>query len=316
MIKIAVLCSLWPDALDRLKTQFDCRAVVNPGPDEKRRLVADANVVVLRSPVVLDRATLESAPRLGLIVRAGVGLESIDTDFARERGIPVLTVPLSAESVAEHALGLMLAFSRRIPWFHERLRQGHWDKHSGYGRELFGKTLGLVGFGRIGRRLAEISRVFAMKVLAADRSPDKPAKRIAASDLGVRFVGLEELFAESDIVSVQVPLSGETRGMVDAGLIRRMKRHALIVNVGRGGVVDEGALFEALSGDRIAGAASDVFSEEPPGENPLLTLDRFVATPHVGAQTVEAQQKVGSDVVKIIRAFAEGGDPGEFGILA
>ena len=304
MLKIAVLSNLWPDALDQLQKQFDCEVVINPPADRKMKILEEVEIVIVRSPVVLDRAALESARSLRLIVRAGAGVELIDTVFARERGMQLVTVPLSADSVAEHAFGLLLSLSRRIPWLNQRLRQGHWEKHSGFGNELRGKTLGLIGFGRIGIRLAEISAAFGMNVLAHDRSPEKPAKKRAAANGDVRFADLEEVFSESDLLSVQVPLSENSRGMVGAAQIQLMRRHALIVNVGRGEVVDEHALFEALSGNRIAGAAADVFSVEPPGKSPLLTLDNFVATPHVGAQTVEAQQKVGRDVVRIVQEYA------------
>ncbi|NQT85899.1 hydroxyacid dehydrogenase [bacterium] len=278
-------------------------------------LIADADVAIIRSPVCLDRRTLAAAGRLRLILRAGMGVESIDMDFARRRGIGVALVPLSADSVAEHTFGLLLSLYRRIPWFCQTVREGRWEKHSGLGSELSGKTLGLVGFGRVGIRTAEIARAFGMGLLACDRSPHKPHKQEAAARLGVRFAPLDELFSAADAVAIQTPLNEQTRGLIGARLIGRMPPHAVIVNVGRGKVVDEQALYEALQQGRLGGAALDVFAAEPPGESPLLGLDNFIATPHVGAQTVEAQRKIGADVVRIVDAMAGGEDLASHGAV-
>jgi D-3-phosphoglycerate dehydrogenase len=266
----------------------------------------DAEVAILRSGVRLDRAALEAAPQLRLIVRAGAGLEGIDCDCARERGVRVIAVPLSAESVAEHTFGLALALGHQIVRHHTALCAGRWEKHSSHGRDLYGRQLGLLGFGRIGQRTAELGRAFGMGILACDRSPDKPAKQEAAARLAVRFVGMEELFAAADVVTIQTPLNDSTRKLVDARLLAAMKPDALLIVVGRGGTVDEQALFEALRDGRLAGAALDVFALEPPGDNPLFTLPNFVGTPHIAAQTRDAQEQVGQSVVQIIDAFAAG----------
>ena len=239
-------------------------------------MLADAEAVVVRSGVRLDRAALEAAPNLRLIVRAGAGLDQIDVTCAAERGVRVVVLPLSADAVAEHAFALLLAVQRKVAWLHRRLREQHWEKQAGVGRQLSGHTLGLLGFGRVGRRIAELGQAFRMTVLAHDRSPDKPDKQEAATRLGVRFVGLDELFSESDAVILQAPLTEQTRGLVGARLLGRMRRDAVLVNVGRGGVVDEAALYDALREGRIGGAALDVFAAEPPGDSPLLRLDNFV----------------------------------------
>ena len=288
---------------------------VNPEPDEKRRLIAEADVAILRSPVVLDRETLEAATRLKLVVRAGMGLDTIDRAYACRRGVQLVAVPLSAESVAEHIFGLLFSLYRKIPWFDRSLREGRWEKHTGYGREVFGKSLGLLGFGRIGIRTAEIAKVFDMPLMAHDRSPSKPAKQEAAARLGVCFVGLEELFATADVISVQLPLNDRTRCLVGVRLIGIMKQDSVLLNVGRGKTVDSAALYRALCTGRIAGAALDVFAAEPPGEHPLLGLDNFVGTPHVGAQTLEAQERVGDDVLKVIEAFRTGQDLRHFVVV-
>jgi D-3-phosphoglycerate dehydrogenase len=192
---------------------------------------------------------------------------------------------------------------------HDRaLREGRWEKHGNYGLDLFGRQLGLLGFGRIGQRTAELGKAIGMTVIGSDRSPEKPAKQEAAARLGVRFVSLAELFASTDVVVMQTPLDETTRGLVDGRLLATMKRSAVLINVGRGGTVDETALYESLRDGRLAGAALDVFAREPPGASPLLTLPNFVGTPHVAAQTEDAQARVGTSVVRIIDAFAAGED--------
>jgi len=314
-MKIAIFSYIWPTAIEQLQQQFECSVSINPHDGEKHRLWADAEIVVLRSPVRLDRRALGAAPRLKLIVRAGTGLDAIDVPFANDRGIVLVTVPLSADSVAEHTMGLLLSVCRRIPWFHRSLQQGRWEKHSGFGVELCGKTLGLVGFGRIGIRTAEIARAFKMDIVAYDRSPGKVHKQKAAERLAVRFVELESLFAKADFVTIQTPLNDTTRGMVNARLLATMKPTAVLVNVGRGGLIDEQALYDVLQSRRLAGAALDVFHTEPPGDHPLLSLDSFVATPHVAAQTVDAQRRVGEDVLEIIRAFSDDRDLSKLGVL-
>ncbi len=314
-MKIAILSPIWPATIDQLQRRYACVVAMNPGAEEKSQALAEAEIAILRSPVVLDRPTLERAARLRLVVRAGMGVDTIDLKFARERGVQVVLVPLSAQSVAEHVFGLILATYRRIPWLNRRLIEGRWEKHHAYGREVCGKTLGLLGFGRIGRRVAEIAQAFRMTLLAYDRSPDKPAKQATATRLGAQFVDLEELFTTADIVAIQLPGGGETRGLVGPRLLGLMKPDAVLVNVGRGGVGDEEALYGALREQRIGGAALDVFDREPPQGSPLLTLDNFIGTPHVGAQTWEAQEQVGQDVLAVVDAFVAGEDLSRLAVL-
>ena len=314
-MKIAILSQVWPDAIADLQARHDCYQEINPQPQRKAELLREAEVAVLRSPVKLDRKALEAAPRLRLIVRAGAGLESIDLKCAAERGIVVVAIPLSADSVAEHVFGLLLALYRKIPRLHRGLMEGRWEKHDGWGFELSGKTLGVVGFGRIGRRVTEIATAFHMPLLAYDRSPEKPVKQKCAKALSVSFVTLDELFCRSNVVSIQTPLNDHSRAMIGTELIGRMQPEAVLINVGRGGIVDEAALYAALSQGSIGGAAFDVFAEEPPVNSPLLSLDNFVGTPHVAAQTREAQRRVGEDVVRVIEAFERDGDLGSLGHL-
>jgi D-3-phosphoglycerate dehydrogenase len=315
-MKITILSAIWPAAVEALRARHECRVALNMAPGELPGVLHDAEAAVIRSGVRLDRAALEAAQHLRLIVRAGTGLDGIDRDCAAERGVRVVCAPQASESVAEHALGLMLALSHQIVRQDAALRAGRWEKHAGHGRDLLGRRLGLLGFGRIGQRVAELGLAFGMEVTACDRSPDRPAKRAAAARLGVRFVGVDELFAAADVVTIQTPLDATTRGLVDAKRLATMKRDALLVNVGRGSIVDEAALYAALRDGRLGGAALDVFAKEPPGAHPLLTLPNFIGTPHIAAQTRDAQRRVGEAVVRIIDAFAAGADVAAHGVVA
>ena len=314
-MKITVLSPIWPATIEALHARHATRVALSLPPAELPNALRDAEIVVLRSGIRLDRPLLESASQLRLIVRAGAGLEGIDRDCARERGLRVISVPLSAESVAEHTLGLMLALGHGIARHDAALRAGRWEKHASFGRDLFGRHLGLFGFGRIGQRTAELGRAFGMTLSACDRSPEKAEKREAAARLGLRFAGIGELFATADVLAMQVPLTDQTRCLVDARLLATMKRDAILINVGRGGTVDEKALYESLRDGRLAGAALDVFQTEPPKDHPLLTLPNFVGTPHVAAQTQDAQARVGASVLRIIDAFAAGEDWSAHGVI-
>jgi D-3-phosphoglycerate dehydrogenase len=314
-MNVAILSPIWPTAIKALQAHHACRLALASPTDSLPEVLRDADAAILRSGVRLDRKLLEAASRLRLIVRAGMGVDSIDCECARERGVRVVCVPLSAQSVAEHTLGLMLALSHQIVRCDAALRAGRWEKHTGHGRDLFGYHLGLLGFGRIGQRMAGLGRALGMSVSACDRSAEKPAKREAAARLGVRFVSLADLFSNADVVTIHTPLDETTRGLVDASLLATMKQDALLINVGRGGIVDEDSLYLALSYGRLGGAALDVFAREPPGAHALLSLPNFIGTPHVGAQTRDAQRQVGEAVVKILDAFAAGASWEAHGIV-
>jgi D-3-phosphoglycerate dehydrogenase / 2-oxoglutarate reductase len=307
-LKVAVLSPIWPGAVAALRLRHAVCVAPSQSPSELLKLARDAEVVVVRSGVRLDYELLERAPQLRLIVRAGTGLEGIDCQRAAERGIRIIAVPQSAVSVAEHVFGLAIALGHEIARHDAALREGRWEKHSRHGKDLYGRRLGLLGFGRIGQRAAELGRAFGMSIIANDRSPSSPAKATSAARWGVSFVALDDLFASADVLSVQLPLDDATRWLVNARRLRLMKPDALLINVGRGGTVDEQALFMALSEGRLAGAALDVFESEPPGNHPLFSLGNFVGTPHVAAQTRESQERVGDAVVRIVNSFAAGED--------
>lgn len=315
LLKIIILSSIWPAAMGHLQAHHSTRIALGATAAELPALLQEAEVVVLRSGARLDRPVLEAAPSLRLIVRAGAGMEGIDCECARERGVRVIAVPLSALSVAEHSLGLALALCHQIVRHHVALVAGRWEKHASYGRDLYERQLGLLGFGRIGQRTAELGRAFGMSVVTFDRSPNKSTKQSSAERLGVRFVTLEELLTVADVLTIQTPLNEDTRGLIDAKRIATMKPTALLINVGRGCIVDELALYLALLEGRLAGAALDVFEREPPVDSPLFSLPNFIGTPHSAAQTEDAQEQVGRLVIQIIDLYASEGGWETLGVL-
>ena len=254
--------------------------------------VADADGWIVRSRTRITAALLESAPRLKVVGRAGVGVDNIDVAAATRRGIAVLNTPAGNTIAAvEHTLAMLLALARHVPMAHASLvGEGRWDRAAFTGIELHGKTLGLVGLGKIGSRVATRCRAFEMAVVGYD--PYLPAER--AESLGVELLpDLDALLGRSDFISLHAPASADGRAMLDAARLERTKPGVRIINCARGSLIDEGALAEALVSGRVAGAALDVFEHEPPVDSPLLRAPNLVATPHLGASTVESQRNVG-----------------------
>lgn len=267
--------------------------------------LARADAVIVRSATRITKAVLERVDCLRVIGRAGVGVDNIDVEAATARGIAVLNAPSgNTISAAELAFALLLALVRHIPAADRSMRAGEWNRKLG-GTELHGKTLGLVGAGRIGSAVAERARAFGMTVLAYD--PFLPAER--ARSLSIEPCSLEDLLRRADVVSLHVPLTDATQGLLDAGRLALMKPGAVLINAARGGIVDETALILALEEGRLAGAAFDVFSQEPlPADHPLRSLQNAVLTPHLGAATLEAQENVAVEIAAAVRAALVDGD--------
>jgi D-3-phosphoglycerate dehydrogenase / 2-oxoglutarate reductase len=272
-------------------------------------LVHDVDAIVIRNTGSISRRIMEAAPRLKVIGRHGVGLETIDLQAAAERGVRVVYTPEgNCESVAEHFVGMALILSKRMLEADQALRAGQWQvRHTYIGRELRGKTLGVIGFGRIGRNVARICHHgFAMPVLYADRVA---APQEVERSLGARAVSPEELLRAADYVSLNVPLTDETRHLIGREQLRMMKPTAYLVNLGRGPLWDERAVLEALEEGWIAGAGSDVFEEEPaPSDHPLFRHRNFVGSPHMSAHTEEAMRRM-SLVAEDVIAVLEGREP-------
>ncbi|HEY0100725.1 MAG TPA: phosphoglycerate dehydrogenase [Pyrinomonadaceae bacterium] len=273
--------------------------------DELREIVRDYDGLVVRSETKVTAALMDEAVRLRAIGRAGVGVDNIDVAAATTRGIIVMNAPDgNTMTTAEHTLALLLALARRVPQAHASLQGGKWERKKFVGVELRGKTLGVVGLGRIGRVVASRARGFEMKVLAFDPfvAPEQ------ARDMELELAPLEEVCARADFLTVHTPLTAETRGIIGAREFARMKPEVRIINCARGGLIDERALYEALKAGRVAGAALDVFEEEPPSQsNPLLQFAEVITTPHLGASTREAQEGVAVTVAEQMRDYFQTG---------
>ena len=262
-------------------------------------LVAEIDAWIVRGATKVTRRLIDAAPRLRWVARAGAGLDNIDVAAAKERGIGVLNVPgANAVAVAELVFGLLLGLLRKIPAADASLRRGEWEKSRFQGRELRGKTLGIVGLGKIGRAVAQRARAFEMTCVGHD--PLVPAEDALA--LGVTPLSFDALLARAEILTLHAPMAPATKGLIGAAQIAQMPKGAILVNAARGGLVDEAALIAALRSGQLAGAALDVFAEEPPRDWTLVNLPNVVSTPHVGAATVEAQEAVGEEIVKLLLA--------------
>jgi D-3-phosphoglycerate dehydrogenase / 2-oxoglutarate reductase len=266
--------------------------------------IADADALVVRSATKVTPELLEKAPRLRVVGRAGVGVDNIDLEEATRRGVLVMSTPGgNAVSVAEHTFALLLALARQVPRLDKAIHEGRWEKSSAAGTEVRGKTLGLIGLGRIGSEVAVRAEAFDMRVLGYDPYISEAAAR----EVQVELVPLERLLAESDFVSLHTALSPATQNLINANTLAQMKTGARLINAARGELVDEAALAEALRNGKLAGAAVDVFVEEPPKNSPLVGLANVIATPHVAGSTTEAQEEVGTQVAVQVRDYlAEG----------
>src|SRR5271168_1956584 len=261
--------------------------------------IADADALVVRSATKVTPELLAKAPRLRVVGRAGVGVDNIDLEEATRRGVLVMSTPGgSSVSVAEHTFALLLALVRELPKFDASMREGRWEKSSS-GAEVRGKTLGLIGLGRIGSEVAIRAEAFDMRVIAYDPF----ISDAAAHEMSVELVALEKLLAESDFISLHTAVSPETREMINAASIAKMKKGVRIVNAARGELIQEADLAAAIKSGHVAGAALDVFAEEPPKSCPLIGLPNVITTPHVAGSTAEAQEELGTQVAVQIRDY-------------
>jgi D-3-phosphoglycerate dehydrogenase len=266
--------------------------------------LATADALIVRSAVQVDAALLEKAPKLRVVGRAGVGVDNVDLDAATRKGIAVMNTPGgNAVAVAEQTLGMMLAMARYLCKADALMHAGKWEKKALQGTELRGKTLGIVGLGRIGMEVARRARAFGMEIVGHDPFV-APA---VAKEQGVRMATLDELYAAADYITLHVGLTPQTTGMINAENIKKMKKGVRLVNCARGELVDEAALAEALKAGSVAAAALDVFVHEPLKNSPLTALDNVVLTPHVGGSTNEAQEAVGIQIAKQVKDYLKDG---------
>ena len=295
---------LSPATIDALGPDFEIRSCDGANRAELLPALADVDAVLVRSATKMDAEAIAAAKNLKVIARAGVGLDNVDVPAATQAGVMVVNAPTSnITSAAELAVGLLLATARNIAPANEALKNGAWKRSKYGGVELLDKKVGVVGFGRIGQLVAERLKGFGMEVLAYD--PFVSAQK--AGQLGARLVTLDELLEESDFITVHLPKTQETLGLIGKEALSKVKPSVRIINAARGGIVDEEALAEALREGRVAGAGIDVFAKEPTTESPLFDFESVVVTPHLGASTDEAQEKAGVAVARSVR-LALGGD--------
>ncbi len=301
------------DGLALLRDRCDVRVTKGLSEAQLAPLLADVEALIVRSETKVSAALMDAAPRLAVIGRAGVGIDNIDVPAATERGIYVVNAPLgNIVAAAEHTIALTLALLRNIAAADRSVRAGEWTRSKFIGHELRGRTLGLVGIGRVGSEVARRMAAFEMKVIAHDPY----ATEAGALAVGARLVDLETVLCEADVISLHTPLTEQTRGMIDAGALAKMRPTAVLVNCSRGEVVDQRALADALAAGTIAGAALDVFPAEPlPDDSPLRGAPRTVLTPHLAGSTVEAQVNVSVDVVRQIIDILDG-RPATFAVNA
>ena len=266
-------------------------------------VVKDADVLVVGLQRITERV-LDAAVRLKVIGRCGVGLDNVDLRAAGARGIPVVYTPgANAQTVADLTLGLMLALARKITQADRMTRDHQWKRIMG--NDVWGKTLGIFGLGQIGANVARRAKGFDMRVVAYDVVQNPPL----AKELGVEYRSKADIIAQADFITLHLPLNQETQGFIGEQELKAMKKTAVLVNTSRGGIVDEQALYRGLKAGEIAGAALDVFAQEPPGKTPLVELDNFIGSPHIGGITVEAIERIGMTVARDIVAVLKGQAP-------
>ncbi len=298
-MRVLVADPLAPQAIQGLKEAgLEVEDLSALPKEELLNKVNDFDIMTVRSATKVRSDMIDKMQNMKLIVRGGVGLDNVDVEYAKSKGIEVKNTPAaSSASVAELVLAHMFALSRHIVRGTKGLSEGQWEKKKLKGIELAGKTLGVIGLGRIGRELINRSRALGMRVVGYD-----PYVKDVG---GVELVELDKLLREADYISVHTPLTDETRHFIGDSEFEKMKEGVILVNCARGGVVDEEALLRALKSEKIRGAGLDVFEKEPPPQTELLKLSNVTFTPHIGASTKEAQARVGEEVVNIIKEFAK-----------
>jgi len=308
MFRILITDDLSPQAVERLEAADDVNfeLVRRPAPEDLGEIIALYDAIIIRSSVQVDADLLAAASQLKVIGRAGMGLDNVDIDAASLRGVIVMNTPgANTVATAEHTVAMLLALCRHVPQADVSVRSGEWTRSQFTGVQLYRKTLGIVGLGRIGAQVARRTQAFGMSVIAFDPYISDEVAR----ELNVALVDLDELWSRSDFITLHTALTPETRGMIDATALARMKPGVRLVNCARGGLVDDVALVDALRSGHIAGAALDVFADEPlPPDSDLRNLPNVVLTPHIAASTIEAQRDVGTQIVDQVLAALRGED--------
>ncbi|HEY9764984.1 MAG TPA: hydroxyacid dehydrogenase [Chroococcales cyanobacterium] len=303
-MKVLVCDSVAASAVEAMRAAgLEVDVKVGLKPEELIEAIPPYHCAIVRSASKITRPVVDAGKNLKLVVRGGVGIDNIDSIACKEKGIEVRNTPkASSVSVAELAIGLMFALARKIPHADRTMKEGKWEKKIFMGTELTNKTLGIVGFGNIGREVAKRALGLEMKVIAFDPMMDR-IKETNVLDPRIETVSFEEILGKSDYLTLHVPFDKAKGALIGKNEFEKMKKGARLINCSRGGVVDEVALTEILKSEKLAGAAVDVFAKEPPEYRDFVMLDNVIALPHVGASTKEGQDRVGSEIVEIVADF-------------
>lgn len=290
-MKVLISDNMGQAGIDIFENQDGIELDVKTGlsPEELKQIIGEYDGLAIRSATKVTKEILEAATNLKVIARAGIGLDNVDIAEATKKGVAVMNTPGgNTVTTAEHAIAMMMALTRNIPRGTQSLKQGKWDKKLLQGKEIFNKVFGVIGFGNIGSIAAGLAKGLRMKVIVFD--PNISSEHIEKA--GFEYVTLDQLFERSDYITIHVPKMDATVDLLDAEAFEKMKKGVMVINCARGGIINEADLYDAIQSGKVAGAALDVFSTEPPGEHPLLTLEQVIATPHLGASTKEAQTNV------------------------
>lgn len=304
-MKILIASSIYPDAIETLRQKHDVICAFSAKEETLKEVVGDREVIILRSGVQITAEVMACAPDLKLLIRAGSGFDNIDLDYVQAHNIRLIRIPgPGAKAVAEMSFALMLALARNLLVADRLTRQGHWAKHQLTGQLLTGKRLGVVGAGNIGTRVGKLGVAWGMEAIGCvePATPEEAARLKAA---GIRMTDFDEVISTSDFISLHVPLNQHTRNLIGSQELAMMKPGAYLVNLARGGVVNEQALYDALTQGRLAGAGVDVHVNEGEGKvSPLADLSNVILTPHIGAGTIDSQREIGDIIIQTLSDFA------------
>lgn len=301
-MKVLVSDKMDEEGIDIFKKQdgIDVDVITGLSPDGLKEIIGKYEGLAIRSATKVTKDILDAATNLKVIARAGIGLDNVDIPEATKKGVAVMNTPGgNTVTTAEHAIAMMMALTRNIPRGTQSLKEGRWEKKNLEGREISGKVLGVLGFGNIGSIVATLGKGLKMRVIVFD--PNISSEHIEKA--GFEYVTLDQLFQRSDYITIHVPKMESTVNLLDKKAFEKMKKGVMVINCARGGIINESDLYDAIKSGKVAGAALDVFANEPPGDHPLLTLDQVIATPHLGASTKEAQTNVAVAAANQIIAY-------------
>jgi D-3-phosphoglycerate dehydrogenase len=303
-MKILFASSIFPGAIEKIKEEHEVICAFNAKEEELKKQIKDCEVLVFRSGVQISAEVMECAPTLKLLIRAGSGIDNVDVGYVRRKGLRLVRIPgPGAKAVAEMSFALLLALARNVLEADRLTRQGIWAKHELTGFLLTGKTLGIIGAGNIGSRVGQLGVAWGLEVIGCVEFPN-PAVASKLWEKGIRLADIDEVLAKADFVSIHVPLKDSSRNLINAEAFAKMKPGAFLVNLARGGVVDESALYKALKEGRLLGAALDVHATEGNGTiSPLAEFNNVILTPHIGAGTFDSQREIGDIVIETLNSY-------------